>query len=99
MDYKTKTKLILPFKGLLMISNGGRTVETNNHLKFAGGAGPQNQLYAYDFRLGPHIHFNLQDGSRMHLAHALSAQFAKILVNGEVKTNYEPVRFEVVANI
>ncbi len=50
MEYKTKTNLILPFKGKLMVSNGGRTVETNNHLKFKDTGGPQNQLYAYDFR-------------------------------------------------
>lgn len=52
MDYQTKTKLILPFRGTWMVSNGGRTVETNNHMKFADGDGPKNQLYAYDFRRG-----------------------------------------------
>src|SRR3989344_797554 len=52
MDYQTKTNLILPFNGTLMVSNGGRSVETNNHLKFKDSGGPQNQFYAYDFRLG-----------------------------------------------
>jgi hypothetical protein len=33
MEYKTKTNLILPFKGTLMVSNGGRTAETNNHIR------------------------------------------------------------------
>lgn len=37
MDYQTKTKLILPFRNTWMVSNGGRTVETNNHMKFADG--------------------------------------------------------------
>lgn len=50
MDYRTKTSFILPFHGTWLVSNGGRTVETNNHLKFAESGGPQNQLYAYDFR-------------------------------------------------
>ena len=49
MDYQTKTNLILPFKGILMVSNGGRTPETNNHNRPAD-KGPQNMLYAYDFR-------------------------------------------------
>jgi len=49
MDYHTKTNFILPFKGTLMVSNGGRTPETNNHNRPAD-KGPQNQLYAYDFR-------------------------------------------------
>lgn len=194
MDYKTKTKLILPFKGTLLVSNGGRLPETNNHNRPAD-KGPQNQIYAYDFRhdntgkekrledypvfgvevvspgagviaqvvdgsfdcdpgdadrsvgvgnmimidhqngefsllchfkhnsirvkigdsvkqgeiLGlcgntgnttqPHIHYNLQDNLRGYNANALPAQFEKILVNGEVKENYEPVRFQQVANV
>lgn len=50
MEYITKTKLILPFKIALMVSNGGRLPETNNHNRPAD-KGPQNQLYAYDFRM------------------------------------------------
>lgn len=194
MDYQTKTNLILPFRGTWMVSNGGRTAETNNHMKFAENGGPQNQLYAYDFRFSrtgnektlkefkafgkeviapadgiviqvidgaidvlpgerdrgigvgnmvvlnhangefsllchfkhnsiqvkvgdkvkqgdviglcgntgntsePHIHFNLQDGPRMHTAKALPAQFAKIIVDGKVITRYEPIRKQLVAN-
>lgn len=49
MNYKTKTNLILPFKGTLFVSNGGREPETNNHVR-PPDQGPQNQLYAYDFR-------------------------------------------------
>lgn len=194
MDYKTKTNLILPFKGTLMVSNGGRLPEINNHNRPAD-KGPQNQIYAYDFRLDntgnekkledykvfstevitpgdgviaqvvdgsfdcepgeadrsvgvgnmvmidhqngeysllchfkhqsisvkvgdrvkqgdllglcgntgntsqPHIHFNLQDNLRGYKANPLPAQFAKIIVNGEVKKKYEPIRFEQVSNI
>jgi len=193
MDYQTKTNLILPFSGILMVSNGGRTPETNNHNRPAD-SGPQNQLYAYDFRtnttskektleefpvfgteviapgegeiiqiingaidvmpgerdrsvgvgnaiiinhqngeysllchfkhnsikvsvgdkvrqgqvLGlcgntgntfqPHIHYNLQDGPKMHLAKALPAQFSKIIVNGVMKEKCEPIRGENVSN-
>ena len=49
MEYRTKTNLILPFKEELMVSNGGRTPETNNHNRPID-KGPQNMLYAYDFR-------------------------------------------------
>ena len=193
MDYKTITSLILPFNGIWLVSNGGRIPETNNHVRPAD-QGPQNQLYAYDFRaessgketkledyevfgkevlapangtiaqvidgsidvlpgerdrsvgvgnaiiidhqngeysllchfkhnsikvkvgstvkrgekIGlcgntgntqqPHIHFNLQDGPLMHKANALPAQFSKILVNRELKENYEPIRGEKVSN-
>lgn len=193
MAYMTKTHLILPFNGELMVSNGGRTSETNNHYRPVN-QGPQNQLFAYDFRadnkgtekkltdypvygmeviapgkgvvaqvidgsfdcepgqfdrsvgvgnavildhengeysllchfkqdsivvklgdrvsqgqmLGlcgntgnssqPHIHFNLQDDIASYSAKALPAQFKKIMVDGELKENYEPVRFQIVAN-
>ena len=194
MEYSTKTDLILPFKGVLMVSNGGRTPSTNNHNR-PPEKGPQNQIFAYDFRNGhknqgkklddyevfdkeviapgvgkiiqvidgsidvlpgeqdrsvgvgnaiiidhengefsllchlrhksicvrvgdlvsqgdvvgmcgntgntsePHIHFNLQDGPFMHNANALPAQFSRILVDGEVKENFEPVRFQKVSNL
>jgi hypothetical protein len=50
MEYQTKTSLILPFFGTWLVSNGGRTPETNSHVRSAE-QGPQNQLYAYDFRI------------------------------------------------
>lgn len=50
MDYQTKTNLILPFNGTWLVSNGGRTPETNNHNR-PPDQGPQNQIYAYDFRM------------------------------------------------
>ena len=194
MDYKTKTKLILPFKGILMVSNGGRTPETNNHNRPVE-KGPQNQLYAYDFRTEtsgeeksledygvfgmeviapgngqiiqvidgsidcepgefdrnvgvgnavmidhkngeysflchlkhnsicvkvgekvkqgdkvglcgntgntsqPHIHYHLQDAPLLHKSGPLLALFTEISVNGEIKKNYEPVRFDIVSNV
>jgi murein DD-endopeptidase MepM/ murein hydrolase activator NlpD len=194
MDYITKTNLILPFSGVLMVSNGGRSPETNNHNR-PSTLGPQNQLYAYDFRddytgikdklesysvyglpvispangvviqvingsidcnpgeidrsvgvgntviidhrngefsvlchlkyqtikvsvgdsvkqgqvIGlcgntgntsqPHIHYHLQDQPLMHKAKALLAQFGEIVVDGEIKKNNEPIRFQHVSNI
>ncbi len=193
MDYRTKTPLILPFNGTWLVSNGGRTAETNSHIR-PSESGPQNQVNAYDFRMQnsgnektledypvfgkevlapgdgivlqvidgsidvlpgerdrsvgvgnaiiidhqngeysllchfkhnlikvkvgdsikqgdviglcgntgntfqPHIHFNLQDGPFMHKANGLPAQFARIIVNGKVETNYEPIRGQMVSN-
>ncbi|OGK09933.1 hypothetical protein A2767_00965 [Candidatus Roizmanbacteria bacterium RIFCSPHIGHO2_01_FULL_35_10] len=194
MNYKTKTNLILPFKETWLVSNGGRTAETNSHFRSVD-RGPQNQLYSYDFRFKttgsekkledfpvfskevlspgngavvqvingaidvlpgerdrsvgvgnaviidhengefsllchfkfssivvkvgdrvrqgqiiglcgntgntsqPHIHFNLQNGPLMHTAKALPAQFTKIIVDGEVRANFEPIRGQMVSNI
>lgn len=46
----------------------------------------------------PHIHFNLQDNKLMHRAKALPAQFGRILVDGELKTDCEPERGQMVQN-
>jgi biotin carboxyl carrier protein len=46
----------------------------------------------------PHVHFQLQDGPFMHNSNALLAQFRKIIVDGETKENYEPIRGEMVSN-
>jgi len=48
-DYKTKTDLILPFNGTWKVTNGGRTVETNNHAD--PERSPKSMQHAYDFRL------------------------------------------------
>lgn len=194
MDYQTKTSLILPFKGIWMVSNGGRTPKTNSHNR-PPDMGPQSMIYAYDFRLNysgtgknledyevfgkeiiapasglviqvingsidvpigerdrnvgignaivtdyhngefsllchlkfnsikvkvgdkikqgniiglcgntgntqqPHLHFHLQDSPFLHKANALPIKFNKILVNDSEKTNYEPIRGEMVSNI
>lgn len=47
----------------------------------------------------PHIHFNLQDQPLMHKANGLPAQFTRIIVNGEEKEHYEPIRGDKVSNI
>src|ERR1035437_2186829 len=48
-DYKTKSDLILPFNGVWKVTNGGRTVETNNHAD--PERSPKSMQYACDFRL------------------------------------------------
>lgn len=193
MDYQTISSLILPFHGTWLVSNGGRTPETNTHNR-SPEQGPQNQLFAYDFRMEstgketkleeflvfgrevlapgdgqvvqiidgsidvlpgerdrnvgvgnaiiidhqngefsvlchfkhnsikvhvgdkvqqgdviglcgntgnttqPHIHFHLQDGQLMHKAHALPAQFKKIIIDGNAKINAELLRGQKVSN-
>jgi hypothetical protein len=192
MDYKTKTDLILPFREAWNVTNGGRSMETNNHAD--PDRSPKSMQYAYDFRLEhsgtgerledyevfgkevispakgqviqiingaidlrpgerdrgngvgntiitdygngefglvchlkhdsikvnvgdqveqgqvialcgntgntsePHVHFQLMDGPMMHNSNGLPAQFKRILVDGEVKENYEPIRGQIVSN-
>ncbi len=47
-DYKTKTPLILPFKGAWIVGNGGRDASGNSH-RNPDDTGPRNQRFAYDF--------------------------------------------------
>lgn len=195
LDYKTKTSLILPFKGTWIVGNGGRDASKNNHRGNPDGTGPKDQMFAYDFirehkgegknledyeafgaeviapadglisqvingsmdesigesdlyvisgnrvvidhgngewsmlahfkynsikvkagdkvkqgdLLGlcgntgntsePHIHYQLQNNALPHKATGLPAQFKRIKVDGGVKENFEPERFQKVENI
>ncbi len=47
-DYKTKTKLLLPFRGCWFAAAGGRTINVNHHT-----AAP-DQRFAYDFLIKKH---------------------------------------------
>lgn len=194
LNYKTKTLLTLPFKGIWIVGNGGRDASKNNH-RDPDGSGSKDQMFAYDFigehkgegknledyeafgseviapadgiisqvingsmdesigesdlyvicgnrividhgkgewsmlahfkydsvrvKVGdkvkqgdilglcgntgntsePHVHYQLQDSALPHKAKGLPAQFAKIKVDGEVKENFEPERFQKVENI
>ncbi len=46
----------------------------------------------------PHVHYHLQDNPLLLRATGLPIQFAKIIVNGVEKTNYEPIRGQKVSN-
>lgn len=189
MDYKTKTNLILPFKGTWIVGNGGRSPEKNNHydasldqryacdfIRPHKKAGKQLEDYEAfggeviapadglvcqvvneltDMQIGdqddenlvgnmvvidhkngewsmlchfkhssiivkegkevkqgdllglcgntgnssePHIHYQLQDNPLRTKANGLPAQFARILVDGKVKENFEPELDQKVSN-
>lgn len=81
--------LLCHFKFGSITVKEGDTVKQGEVLGLCGNSGSSSQ---------PHIHFNLQENPKMKNRKALPAQFRKILVNGEIKENYEPVRFEKVSN-
>ena len=68
----------------------GDTVKQGDLLGLCGNTGNASQ---------PHIHSNLHDDLRGYKANALPAQFSKIVVDGEVKEEYEPSRFQQVSNL
>ncbi len=46
----------------------------------------------------PHIHFHIQNVENMNIATGAKSYFENILVNGEVKKDYSPVKMEKVKN-
>lgn len=46
----------------------------------------------------PHIHYHLQDNAHMYAAKGLPALFRRILVNGAIVENAEPIRNQTVSN-
>ena len=81
--------MLCHFKHDSILVNVGQEVRQGDVLGLCGNTGNTSQ---------PHIHFNLQDGPRMHNSKGLPAQFSKIMVNGEEKIKYEPIRGEKVSN-
>ncbi len=100
MDYKTKTSLVLPFKGTWMVGNGGRDPKTNNHQN-PDGSGPGDQKFACDFS-------SLNVKNKGEILEDYEAFGALVIcpgdgvisqvVDGKLKENYEPIRFEKVSN-
>lgn len=81
--------LICHFKHNSIKVRGGDKVRQGQVIGLCGNTGNTFQ---------PHIHFNLQDSPLMHKAKALPAQFRNINVNEKEKTNYEPIRGDLVSN-
>jgi murein DD-endopeptidase MepM/ murein hydrolase activator NlpD len=81
--------LLCHFKHDSICVKVGDKVKQGDLLGLCGNTGNTSQ---------PHIHFNLQDNLLGYKGNPLPAQFTKIIVNGVVKENYEPVRFEQVSN-
>lgn len=67
----------------------GDSVKSGDVIGLCGNSGNTSE---------PHIHFGLQDGPRMSNEKSLFAEFRKIMVDGKIKENYEPIRGENVSN-
>jgi len=47
----------------------------------------------------PHLHFHVQNVEDMYMATGAKAYFEKIIVNGELRSDYSPVKGEVVQSV
>ena len=46
----------------------------------------------------PHLHFHIQNTNNMMTGTGIKSYFKNIVVNGELKSNYSPVRGELIQN-
>lgn len=75
-------------KGTIAIKEGD-TVSRGQFLGECGNSGNSSEA---------HIHFHLQDGPNVINAIGIKCFFDEIVVNGELKTEYSPVRLEKISS-
>lgn len=67
----------------------GQKVKSGELLGLCGNSGNSSE---------PHLHFHIQNTENMNVATGVKCYFEKILVNGQVKSDYSPVKGEKVKN-
>lgn len=77
------------FKQSSIVVTQGQQVEQGQLLGLCGNSGNSSE---------PHLHFQIQNVEDMSQATAAKSFFAEILVNGEVKRDYSPVKGERIRN-
>jgi murein DD-endopeptidase MepM/ murein hydrolase activator NlpD len=77
------------FKTNSIMVKEGDQVKKGQQLGLCGNSGNSSE---------PHLHFHVMTGPTMDSATGIKAYFEKILVNGEEKKDYSPVKGETIAN-
>lgn len=77
------------FKQNSIVVKQGQIVKQGEVLGLCGNSGNSTE---------PHIHFHIQNVEDMNKATGAKSYFENILVNGELKTDYSPVKMEKVKN-
>ena len=47
----------------------------------------------------PHLHFHIQNVEDINKATGVKCYFDKIFINGQVRSDYSPVKNEVISNV
>lgn len=76
-------------KGTIVVKKGDR-VQAGDYLGNCGNSGNSSE---------PHLHLHIQDGPNMMTAVGARCYFEEVLVNGEVKKDYSPVKFDRISPI
>jgi len=77
------------FKQHSIIVKEGQKVKEGQLLGLCGNSGNSSE---------PHLHFHIQNVEDMNYATGVKCYFDKILVNGQVKTDYSPIQKEKIQN-
>ncbi|QES87703.1 peptidoglycan DD-metalloendopeptidase family protein [Rhizosphaericola mali] len=77
------------FKQHSIVVKEGQFVKQGQLLGLCGNSGNSSE---------PHLHFHIQNVEDMNVATGVKCYFSKILVNGQIKTDYSPIQNEKVNN-
>lgn len=78
------------FKHNSIVVKEGQDVRQGQVLGLCGNTGNSSE---------PHLHFHIQNVENMNKATGIKCYFEKILVNGELKTDYSPIQNNKVENV
>ncbi|WP_343674308.1 peptidoglycan DD-metalloendopeptidase family protein [Chitinophaga sp.] len=77
------------FKQHSIVVKQGQKIEQGQLLGLCGNSGNSSE---------PHLHFHIQDREDMTSATGIKCYFEKIVVNGQPKTNYSPIKGDKIKN-
>ncbi|XZF16699.1 peptidoglycan DD-metalloendopeptidase family protein [Chitinophagaceae bacterium MMS25-I14] len=78
------------FKQHSIVVKEGQKVKQGQKLGLCGNSGNSSE---------PHLHFHIQNIEDMNAATGVKCYFDKIIVNGQVQTDYSPVRKDKISNV
>jgi len=91
LETKNKEYIVLAhFKAKSIVVKEGQDIKQGEVLGLCGNSGNSSE---------PHLHLSLQNVLDIDIATGALLYFDKILVNGEVKENYLPIKNEKIQNI
>ena len=81
--------LFAHFKHHLIKVKEGEKVKQERVLGLCGNTGNSSE---------PHLHFHIQNVEDMNIATGVKCYFDKIIVNGQIKNDYSPIKGDIIQN-
>lgn len=67
----------------------GQKIKEGQLLGLCGNSGHSSE---------PHLHFHIQDAEDMNIATGIKCYFDKLIVNGKIKTDYSPIKGDIISS-